>query len=127
MALDKDDPRSQTAPWKLFCNDASVLKKDEPLYIVVLTCGALLVGSYNRLVIDVKHPDKNKIIVKIREAAVAAKIEDPNVPQVAGSPHWLVVLKYWSRQITDVFIKNNPERVSQNASLNQQLFGMVSS
>ena len=109
---------------KLFCNDVSVLKEDDLLYIVVLLCGACLACSYNHLVIDVKHPDKNEIIVKIREAAMAAKIDDPSVPQVARSPHWLVVLKYWSRQTTDAFVKNNPERVSQNASLNQQFFGV---
>ena len=56
------------------------MKKDEPLYKEVLTCGACLVGSYNCLVIDIKHTDKNEIIVKIREATMAVKIKDPSVP-----------------------------------------------
>ena len=42
---------------KLFTNDVPQLQKDKSLYIVVLTCGARLVGAYNDLVKDVTEPD----------------------------------------------------------------------
>ena len=89
---------------ELFVNDVSKLRKPsgeyvsvDNLYLVLLTSGARLTGAYNDIVEDVKHPDKNDIIVKVGEAEMAAKIDDPKAPQVDGSPCWLVVSKQQPR------------------------------
>ena len=110
---------------ELFANDVPELQNDKAMYIVVLTSAACLIGAYNHLVKDVASPETNEIIVKIRKAARAAQIEDHRAT-ADGFHRWLVVLKYWSECITDAFTRNNPERVSQNAPLNQQLIGFGS-
>ena len=52
-----------------------------------------------------------------------ANIDNIRVTQ-APDPWWNLVLKAWSQQITYAFRNNNPDRVSQNASLKHHTFGL---
>ena len=64
-------------------------------------------------------------VVKVMKAAELANIDDICVAQQPG-PLWNVVLKAWYQKNTDAFCNNNPDRISQNASLRQQTFSLGS-
>jgi hypothetical protein len=120
---------------KLFVNDVALLQKGGRLFQITLTCAARLIGSYNKLCTDLKSaaqekppygvgPDNNPIMIAIQDAAARANIDDPTIPQILNVPCWLTVLRTWSNRITDHFKTSNPDRISQNASLTQQVVGM---
>ena len=119
---------------EIFVNDVEHLNRGGKLYQVTLTCVACLVGAYNKLYTDLKSafeetpsygvgPDNNAIMIAIREAAKRAKIEDPTIAEIPNVPRYIVVLRGWSRQVTDAHRRNNPDRVAQSASLSQHLAG----
>ena len=62
----------------MFVNDVPELKKNGKLVMVLDTCAARLVGSYNKLVTDVGRD--NGILMKLQLAASKAAIDDPKVP-----------------------------------------------
>ena len=61
-----------------FVNDIKELQEDGKMRPLLLTAGARLIGSYSSLVKDLTGD--NVIVVKIREAAKRAAIDDSSVP-----------------------------------------------
>lgn len=105
----------------IFVIEVPELQVGGKLRAVTLTALARLIGSYNSLVSDVGT--NNNIVKSIMVAAQKAKIDDTAVAAAPG-PRWHVVLKDWSRRIQSNFEDQNPECVSEDASLTQQVISI---
>ena len=99
------------------------LKHGVKLRYVVFVSSVWLVSSYNKLVRDVTT--SNIIVIRFMKATELSNIDNIGVSQ-APVPRCNVVLKDWYKQITDAFRNNNPNWVSQNASLRQKIVGLGS-
>ena len=102
---------------EIFFNDVLELQYRGKLCPVLFISAAHIIGSKNYVIRDVIT--KKIIVMKVMKAVELANIENTRVAQAPG-PWWNVVLKAWSQQIMDAFHNNNPNRISQNASLIHQ-------
>jgi len=110
---------------ELYKNDIPQLQLGRPLYNLIITSAARLVGSFNQLFLE--QGADNDIVVKIMEAARRARIEDslPNNNDDTHASHaWLAVTKDWSRKITTAFNTANPLVPPEDAELKQQIVGI---
>jgi hypothetical protein len=85
---------------------------------MILGAAAGVIRAYSKLVSDVDKT--NNCVIKIKEAARAAKIDDPLVPQGPGQ-RWNVVLHNWSKKIGDDFENCNKMHVVEDALIAQQV------
>lgn len=98
----------------LFPNDVPQLQPTGRMRPMVLGAVAGVLCAYSKLVSD--FDDKDGTIIKIKEAAKAAAIDDQSVPKGTG-PRWNVVLRSWSRKIEDDFKHRNISCVFDDAEL----------
>jgi hypothetical protein len=107
----------------LFVNDIECLKEGGKLRQMLVTCAATLVGWYNEFQRDMMC-STNSIVAAIRTAAQKSALSDASITPTAGAPMWLMTLKSWSQKIKDAFECNNPESVTEYASITEQYMGM---
>ena len=67
----------------------------------------------------------NAIIAGIRKAGQESNLSDASLTPTDGAPMWLMTLKSWSQQIKAAFECNNPESVTENASITEQYMGVT--
>ena len=110
----------------LFVIDVAKFQKGGQLEEVVYVSTARIVTAYIPLQQDLKEPDANGIIIKIRDAARLAEIDHPDASVIPGAPRWLSTLRFFSKAIEDAFISDNSQHPASSASNSQQFDGMHS-
>ena len=93
-------PAVQRLVSEMFTNDLPRLQVGGNLRPVIMISAARLVGSYNDLIRD--FGTDHEVVKLIMEAARRAKVDDEHVKDKGGPRHH-VVLKDWSRQVTEQF------------------------
>jgi hypothetical protein len=78
---------------------------------MVLGAAAGVLCAYSKLVSDVD--ETNNCVIKIKEAARAAKIDNPLMPQGPGQ-WWNAVLHNWSKKIGDDYKNHNKLHVVED-------------
>uniref|UniRef100_A0A7S0TGB4 Uncharacterized protein n=1 Tax=Skeletonema marinoi TaxID=267567 RepID=A0A7S0TGB4_9STRA len=108
----------QSLVTEMFTNDMPRLQVGGNLRPVVMICAARLVGAYNDLLHDlgVDH----EVVRLIRLAAHRANVEDLRVPVGVG-PRYHLVLKDWSKQITEKFTQENDQVSHEDPKVNEEL------
>ena len=104
----------------LFPNDIERLELNGKLRSLLVTAAARIVGSYNKLLVDVGND--NAIVQLIQTAARTAKIDDTTIPvNDTLGPRWKITLRDWSSRVDKEFKSKNSETVPENAPWTEQL------
>jgi hypothetical protein len=80
-------------------------------------------GAYNDLIRDLGMD--HKVVKLIMEAARRAKVDDVRVKDMGGAARYHVVLKDWSRRITEKFKKDNDQVSPDNPKVNEELLRVM--
>ena len=107
---------------EMFINDLPRLQVGGNLRPVIMMCAARLIGDYNNLIGDLGTD--HKVVKLIMAAARQANVDDVRVTDM-GQPRYHVVLKDWSRQITEKFMKDNDQVSSDNPKVNEELLRVL--
>ena len=111
-------PAVQRLVSEMFTNDLPRLQVGGNLRPVIMISAARLVGSYNDLIRD--FGTDHEVVKLIMEAARRAKVDDEHVKDKGGPRHH-VVLKDWSRRVTEQFKEDNDQVSPDNPKVNEEL------